>query len=314
MSLGRVRLRRCVSLIALLFLSATVTRADEEKPVERVRMPLNYKQAMVVVVSAQGAAGLRFVEPFELGNETGNGIIGASYEWRYLERKPNAAEQTGTGRVFAKLVNGAVDHGSSTLTCGPMQLTWSPTDNGSGVIQYAPQVVAVHPVSAEYFSGNETQQVKAVDLSRFLETSDEANRQNSFTAGPALYVNCVLVVKDPSGIATFKFGHPFEKPISQGEKRFGVPYDFTFQSLDGQSQQSGQDEVYERYTNNQYDHGRLDLEAGPVHLTWSQGGKESGWVYYDPSWKRVWYVDAADADSLVRALAAGDPLRDTNRP
>jgi hypothetical protein len=314
--------RHCIVVLLIqVFLMTTWSRAEEEAK-QLVRMPLIYEQGMVVVVSSEGAGGVRFFEAFEMGNESGNGIVGVSYQWRYLERKPDAVEKTGTGRVFAKLVDGAVHHGSSMVTCGPIQLTWNPVNRESGFVQYKPREVAVHPVAAEYFADKKAQQIQAVELSRFLYLDEaaikehgaevysgpdsEPRRYKADTSGPVKYAGCVLVAKDPAGIATFKFGRVFERNQSQDEKHHVVTYEFTFMSHDGKSSQAGNGEVYERYVGNQYNGGRLNLEAGPLHLAWSRGGNDSGWVYYDPTWIRVWEVDPADAEALTSAVRVTD--------
>jgi hypothetical protein len=43
-----------------------------------------------------------------------------------------------------------------------------------------------------------------------------------------------------------------------------------------------------------------------MHLTWSRGGKDKGWVYYDPHWERVSYVEIAGGKSLTDAMIATD--------
>jgi hypothetical protein len=61
-----------------LLLVASVVGADEQNK-KLVRMPVRYDQAMLVLVSPEGSGGVRFIEPFDKGNETGNGIVGISY-------------------------------------------------------------------------------------------------------------------------------------------------------------------------------------------------------------------------------------------
>jgi hypothetical protein len=71
--------------------------------------------------------------------------------------------------------------------------------------------------------------------------------------------------------------------------------------------------VYEKYEDGKYARGQLDLKAGPIQLEWSRGGNESGWVYYDPPSMRVWYVDATDSETLVKALAVTDRVAETGK-
>lgn len=307
------------ALVFLLLASAAAV-GNEPQP-ELVRMSIVYKDTMLVVVSRDGAGGIRFFDAFERANDTGNGIVGCSYEWRYLPRQPGAAEATGKGSLFAKLVNGAVRNGELAVTCGPLELEWIPAGKLRGSVQFAPAKIAVHPVAAGYFSAVKNAPnapIDPVDLGRFLsadEVAAAAHRAEDYTdpdtetknypgqvAGSVLYKKCLLVARDPQGIATFQFGRPFEKHLPEKETRYVVPYDFTFTSHDGTVQQSGHDEVYEREVDGKYKKGRLYLEAGPIHFYWSRGGDESGWAYYDPAWIRIWNVELESGKTLVDAL------------
>jgi hypothetical protein len=289
-------------------------RADDERPTQAgneseqagqaqeaglVKMAVKYDQTMLVIVSKDGAAGVRFIEPFELGNNSGNGIVGVSYEWRFQSRRRGAEEQTGTGRVYVKLVDNNVRNGSISVTCGPIQLTWAFKEKTLGGVQFNPRDLAVHPVPARHFKKIEARpHIKAVDLRRFLQPKDG---QAFHTAGPVLYANCILVVRDTNGIATFEFGKTFERMKDETEKHYGVSYHFTFLSPEGKRKE-GDGEVYEKYTNGTYDQGQLDLEAGPLQIKWSRGGDELGWVYYDPVENLIWCVDKTDAETLVGVI------------
>jgi len=94
--------------------------AVQQQPLVRIRVP--YARSMLVVVAAEGVAALRFSEPFELNNDTGNGVARIDYEWRFLAREKDAAEKTGSGRVFVRLVDGKVAHGSFGLDCGTLDV------------------------------------------------------------------------------------------------------------------------------------------------------------------------------------------------
>lgn len=287
--------------------------AGDEPPVKQppsakqVQTTIKYDRAMIVIVSKDGAAGLRFFDAFELGNKTANGVVGVSYEWRFLSRTPDAEEQTGTGRVFAKLVDGKIRDGSFEVECGPVQLTWAHRNKKLGVVQYNPDDLAVHPVAAHYFAKRKKPfPAERIDLGRFLQPSTETRT----TAGPVLYTGSVLVVKDTKGVATFEFGATFERAKGENQTLFGVPYHFTFMSSDQKVRTEGESEVYERYTNRKYDRGQLNLEAGPIHIQWSQGGDELGWVYYDPAQNPVWCVDKPDMETLVSAIAGANAQQD----
>src|SRR5262245_57785893 len=119
------RIRVAVELMCAVGLLSVVPRAHpKDRGAESVRMPVDYQFAMLVIVSREGAAAVRFFDGFEKGNKTGNGIVGTFYEWRYLERKSDAVEETGNGRVYAKLTDGTVQHGRFQVHCGPQQLVW----------------------------------------------------------------------------------------------------------------------------------------------------------------------------------------------
>jgi hypothetical protein len=308
------------TLMALIICcSAIFLRADEEPPRqdraeqdqpgdagrqdELVPMTVKYDRAMLVVVSKHGAAGVRFFDPIELGNKSGNGVVGVSYEWRFLERELGAAEQTGTGRVFAKLVDGNVRDGLLGVTCGPLELIWAHQNKASGVVRFNPRELAVHPVSADYFAERKKHFPGAsIDLRRFLRQEEPV--KPTTTAGPVLYGSDVLVVRDANDIATFEFGAAFERAKGADQKLHGVPYHFTLVSPEGETTE-GDGEVYETYTNDKYDEGasQLDLEAGPLQITWSRGGDDLGWIYYDPPRKLIWCVDKPYAEQLVRAIS-----------
>jgi hypothetical protein len=211
-----------------------------------VQTTCKYDTAMLVVVSKHGAAGVRFIDPFELGNKSGNGIVGVSYEWRFQGRKTGMKEQTGTGRVYAKLVNSNVRDGSFSVKCGPVHFTWSYKDKRLSVIQYNPRDLGVHPVALRHFAKIQAPpEVEAIDLRRFLQPKDARAFR---TAEPVLYSKGVIVVRDANGIATFEFGKTFERRKGETQTLYGVPYHFTFLSPEGKTKE-GDGEVYERYTN-----------------------------------------------------------------
>ena len=315
--------RRMMMAIILCCAAGLPLRADEEPPqpghaeedqsgeasqhADLVQTTVNYDKAMLVAVSKEGAAGIRFIDAFELGNKSGNGVVGVSYEWRFVARKPGAEEQTGNGRVFAKLVDGDVRDGSFAVTCGLIELTWAYKDKASGVVRYNPRDVSVHPVAAERFAArqvaarNAPLTVPPIALSLFLQLDEDVPATR--TAGPVLYGNSVLVVRDRNGIATFEFGTAFERAKGANQTLFGVPYDFTFVSPEGETQE-GDGEVYETYTDGKYDRGLLDFKAGPLQIHWSRGGDELGWIYYDPARNPIWCVDQPYVKRLVGVIAA----------
>lgn len=297
------------------------TRLHAEAP-DLVRMPVIYEKTMLVIVTPTAVGAIRFVEPFQKGNETGNGIVGTGYEWRFRERTQGATEQSGKGRVFAKLIDSKVVHSSAEIRCGSIEVLWDHLNDHSGWVKYNPTQVRIHAVVSESFA-----EAPAIDslarpkleLNRFIELNEEARHEHltetytgpegptrSFKfdiAGPVRYENCTLVTRDENGVATFKFGKAFERKEGENEIHFGINYEFSYRSHDGLTTKSGQSEVYERYLNEKYSQGKLYLEAGPVHFPWSRGGNELGWIYYDPTWIQVSYVDESDAKTLATAFS-----------
>ncbi|MFN0054734.1 MAG: hypothetical protein ACKV0T_21390, partial [Planctomycetales bacterium] len=142
------RIRVAVGLMCAVGLLSVVPQAHpKDRDPEFVRMHVDYHGAMLVIVSREGAAAVRFFDAFEKGNDQGNGVVGTLYEWRYLERQSDAVEETGKGRVYAKLTDGKVQNGSFDVRCGPLELVWSYENTTSGSVEYNPDAAAVYPVA-----------------------------------------------------------------------------------------------------------------------------------------------------------------------
>ena len=63
---------------------ATGGQADEaDRAAGLVQMKVKYDRAMLVAVSKDGAAGVRFFDAIELVKKSGNGVVRISYEWRF---------------------------------------------------------------------------------------------------------------------------------------------------------------------------------------------------------------------------------------
>lgn len=125
-----------------------------------------------------------------------------------------------------------------------------------------------------------------------------------------------LVVSTPRGVSVFSFEDPIEWQEG-AERRHGVNYRWRFISADGSKDEAGAGAVWETYTDGKYNsqETRHYLEAGQVHIPWSRGGRDSGWIYFDPAWHLTWWVkpdraagfttNPEDA-AVIRSLAFGD--------
>ncbi|MCA9129500.1 MAG: hypothetical protein KDB22_20580 [Planctomycetales bacterium] len=296
-----------------------------------VHSPINYSTGMIVTVSAQGAAGVRFRDFFERNNATGNGIAGIDYDWRYLSRDPTDSESTGSGRLFVKLVDHKPEHGNTEIVAGEIHLTWKHVDALRGSLAFDPVSLSLHPVAREYFEARPPpRNVAAVDLRSFLVANIEetlgnksnpqvAGRQSSQrTAGPVFY-DSPLVVIDSSGIAQVHFGERFQRQNEEA-RHTGLTYRYVYAAAGRTEDTEGQGEVYETYKANAYSGGLLELKPGAIAVTWSAGGPDSGWVYYDPSRLRVWQVASDDLSQLIDSLMSTadpqlfGPLRELQRP
>jgi hypothetical protein len=268
-----------------------------------VRMPVQYDHTMLVLVSEHGVAALKFENPFEIGNETRNGVTGVSYKWRFLAISDDADEESGSGRVFVKLNDGQVEDRKSEIACGPLKMKWHYADRQLGFVDYSADQLQVYPLTPSLFAlqplfpGSE-----AIDLRLFQNTAEKTKEVEKRVASPAVYDNCTLIIRNAEGTVIITFGAAYEKEESATEKRYGVPYHSVFVSADGQSKTETDDEVYERYTNGAYDRGKLEITSGPIRLEWSQGGKNLGWVYYPVGNTRVWYVDNKSVNVLLKSL------------
>lgn len=333
--------------IGLLCLSAT-SRGQAQDDVELreleaieatwIRSPVTYHKAMLLLVTEQGAAALQFREPFERSNQSGNGIVGASYDWRYLSADAGASEQSGSGRVFAKLVDGQFAHGQLKIEVATaIEVMWNFEDLQSGWLLFDPETVRVHPMSAKHFDGEDPQgrglpRTRPIDLTSFLpktqveEYLGPPSTNPSRLSSPLPYEGSAVVVRDRNHIAVFRLGASFDRSPEDDTRHYGVQYEFQYETIgdttdeDAPNEQaehkengngkgetpalplSGSSEVYELYLNGRYSKGSLNMRAGDIALTWSRGGSTSGWIYYSPLHTQVWIIDQRDTQRLVNAL------------
>lgn len=332
-------IRRIVSQLLLVALccstltfSSSVRSQETEK--ERADGPLVettvvYDMEMLVCVSADVVAAVRFHKPFDLGNQTGNGVVGVSYDWRLVATdRLDDEELTGSGKVFTKFEEGKPVRGDSAVKCGPLELQWSTKDAKSGLIAYNANDVVVHSVTSSRFGKPpridfRVNEEPALDLTSFVRPDLDlikikqsgvrgADRKShpGDIAGMIAYRGSITLIKDPFGLALVEFKETFKRKAGPEQEQTGVSYSYTLFPRDGSQAQTGEGEIYEQYTKGVYDSdgGRLFIEAGPIHLLWSQGGPESGWIYYHPTWTRVWTVHSSSKDLLMESVQKGVEL------
>ncbi len=158
--------RFAVAIILLLLQFGSELRADDKPAVgESVSMSVNYKKSMLVVSTKDGVAAIGFDKPIA------NGV---TYRYRFLPKGQNK-EQIGEGKVFEKyktvkykkvwsfLIISDVenDGGILSIKVGPISLTWSHHDRGSGWIYYDSKRTRIQITDAKDFA--------KVDLKRFMK-------------------------------------------------------------------------------------------------------------------------------------------------
>lgn len=112
---------------------AEVTTSDMQVTYKTMRVI--YKKSMLVVRNKDGVAAIMFDKPI---------VRGITYRYRFLP-KGQSKEKTGEGRVFEKekiiwsfLFISSVenDGGKLVVKAGPISLTWSLCERGSGWIYF----------------------------------------------------------------------------------------------------------------------------------------------------------------------------------
>ncbi len=305
---------RAIALAMTIF--ASTVSGQQAKSDALVHVPIVYERGMLVSVSEEGAGAIRFLKPFALGNENANGVVGVEYLWRYLPAdSPDGQELTGQGKVFSKLTDGVATKDSAQIECGPITFRWQFADERTGLIEYNSEIARVHTLSESEFAGvpDAEHQQPPLDLSIFLHTIPENASNNNriedkrtMKVAPLVeYNGTATIVRHKSGVAIFEFGESFERVHSPTETHFGVQYQYTFVPTSG-CNQTGKGEVYEQYKDKGYDGqgSRLVLRGGPIGITWSWGGEESGWLYCDLDEMLVWTCSTADKESLLRAISS----------
>ena len=311
--------QRAVGLVLLAWIALTprLLIADPAEP-GSIRVPTEHKEQVFVLVDESGAAALKLESTQYRSNESGNGVAMLNYQWRYRPRS-GQEEQSGKGKAFAKLIDHKVAHGKFDVLCGPMELEWKHADSKAGFLVVNPAVIGVHPIVGDKFEtdGKNT----GVNLDSYLHPDPKSEKQHAAAeekyegpdsevfiadaniAMPAVYNSeFAYVVANRNGIAVFQFGKAFDRTPDEDTKHHGVAYRYTFHPRDANEIEQGDDEVYELYVKGQYSQGRLNIQAGRIFLQWSVGGQQGGWLYYDPTYSRVWKVAKGDVDRLVDVL------------
>jgi hypothetical protein len=302
--------------------SAPETGPEERGGEHRLLVaPVRYEDTMLVLHDDRGAAAVRFDRPFDELDEAKSQRHVVTYQWRYLPQ--GGEERTGTGAVYEYLSDRDRGRSDWIVEAGPLWIIWSHGDAEQGWYYYDPTHTAVHPVNRNWFAERRVphnpqgKPRPPLNLAEFLAPDKEAREwyRNQDYEGPVTqsrharspltakidYADIVLIVATPDGVAAFRFETGYTDDDDRANTRRGVRYTYRYTSNDGVTVRDGEGEVYELYINGQYQNkGTLHyLEAGPVHLAWSRGGQDSGWIYFDPAWHSVWFIvpDAIDEDN-----------------
>lgn len=291
---------------------------NSQVPSDWIESPVTYSRSMLVCVSADGVAGLRFVEPFSLANETGNGVIGVTCEWRFrpvtqADEQPEKSEQRGSIRLFAKFKDGVRQKGLSEIECGPIRLIWRAVDQQSGWVASEAAQHQLHAIALDWFAERAMPMARQgrrppLDLARFFWPKSPPAQPAAAPAEEQLasfvsYAECVTMIFGPWGVTAVEFGAPFERAIAANQRHHGVTYRYRHFPKDGRLEE-GTGELFELYRDNGYNSAgsKLTLQLGSTELVWSVGGSAGGWLYYDPSQLRVWTCRATQAEQLLSVL------------
>jgi hypothetical protein len=285
--------------------------------------PVRYEDTMLVLHDDEGAAAVQFDRGFDELDDAKSQRHVVTYQWRYLAQ--GAEEQTGTGAVYEYLSDRDREGSDWIVEAGPLWIIWSPGDAEQGWCYYDPAHTAVHPVNRNWFAemrvphDPQGKPRAPLNLAEFLIPDRQAREwyRNDDYDGPGtqsrhartpltakiVYADIVLIVATPDGVAGFRFGTGYTDDDDRANTRHGVRYTYRYLSNDRVTVRDGEGDVYELYINGQYQNqGTLHyLEASPVHLAWSRGGEDSGWIYFDPAWHSVWFVVPDKSDEQDQA-------------
>lgn len=285
--------------------------------------PIYYEDNIPVVSGAPGAAVIYFQEPSLEGSREEGGRFLIKYRWRF--RDNSGKESEGESGLLAAWIDGQVAFGKNVITAGPFELKWSFLDDHSGQIAFDPSMLTVQQVQRRRFEdvqlpdfGQGAPQVQhKLDLLQFIQPDaqyQDQHRKEAYRGQTShylslptrletrlRYVDQSLVVATPAGIGVFVFQKGFERE-GGGGRQYGTSYRYRAVAADGSVTPAAEGEAYEQYIGDQYNSEatRQQLEAGPVHIGWSRGGKDAGWLYFDPTWHAVWILSPEAGAKLVR--------------
>ncbi len=277
-----------------------------------------YDQSLLVLTTREQAVVVRFLQPKLFGSRQAGRFI-VPYEWRAMTH--NEPEQTGEGRLVEDYRKGQRIRNESTLRAGAVNIEWTSIDEQSGRYSFDPQHVLVQQIDRTWFEdrslpGPSDRVREAVSLPLFLEssvkvtdffTNEDYNGPHTAPTYPRspLFTNITyarhgLIIATPVGVGAICFGEPVLEE-DENTRRTGVKYRYRFHSMEDDSEGTGVGEVWEVAVNgrNDYNAARHYIEAGPVHLPWSKGGTGSGWIYFDPGFHTVSFVDPDEAAAII---------------
>lgn len=188
---------------------------------------------------------------------------------------------------------------------GPFAVGWQYRNQRTGLIKFNPDHQHLYVTEESAFGGLRGRD--PLQLKTFLpyESSDAKSIEKQSAqqlASLISYEGTSTLVKGPKGVAIFEFGEVFHRERPPTEMQHGVKYSYTYFQYSGK-EQTGEGVLYESYKENRYNgaSSALVLRGGPADITWSQGGDEDGFLYYDPSQIRIQTCNTADIEKLLRA-------------
>jgi tetratricopeptide (TPR) repeat protein len=168
-------------------------------------------------------------------------------------------------------------------------------------IRLKPDYVApyYHRSAAYELRGDTTRaQADLAQVSQLLTERAQSNRVASAVSAPIVYEELMLVLSNEDGAAAITFAHEIKR---------GVMYRYRYLTKYGK-EESGEGEVFEQHKRLSgdtlveaqvvNDRGKLTLEAGPLHLTWSFAGAGKGYIYYHPEFICVEIANARDFEKI----------------
>lgn len=140
--------------LSILAVSGTIACGQSTETTtqpDRVSAPVVYKDLMLILSTEEGVAAIDFEEPIEQG---------VRYRFRYFP-VGDAAETTGTGRVFEKYkrfpneaggIQVVDDSGQLWIEAGEIRVEWSFSGSERGWIYYAPEKTRVQIANSDKFA------------------------------------------------------------------------------------------------------------------------------------------------------------------